>query len=138
MGERLRQSSAVPGRRADAPCGSTKAAAVREAAGEFRKQGINVAGDITVSTAATVKLALRSVSGIGYATSSYFLLLLGVPGVKPDRMIHRFLRDAAGRAFTNAHAEEVLREVAARFGVQAHELDHAIWRYESARARRRG
>ena len=57
-------------------------------------------------------------------------MLLGVPGIKPDRMIHRFLKDAAGHAFTNAYAEQVLRAVAAHFGVQAHELDHAVWWYQ--------
>ena len=90
-----------------------------------------------MSTAGTVKSTLRSVSGIGYATSNYFLILLGVPGIKPDRMIDRFLKDAAGRTFANVDAVEVLRAVAANLGVQEHELDHAIWAYERARARRR-
>lgn len=127
-------SQVSPGRREDAPCGPTKAAAVREAADKLRKEGVNVAGNIDVSTAATVKSTLRSVSGIGYATSNYFLMLLGVPGIKPDRMIHRFLKDAAGHAFSNTYAVGVLRAVAAHSGVPEHELDHAIWRYESERA----
>lgn len=127
-------SQVSPGRREDAPCGPTKAAAVREAADKLRKEGVNVAGNIDVSTAATVKSTLCSVSGIGYATSNYFLMLLGVPGIKPDRMIHRFLKDAAGRAFSNTYAVGVLRAVAAHSGVPEHELDHAIWRYESERA----
>lgn len=125
-----------PGRSTDAPCGRSKAAAVREAAGQLRKEGINIADDIDVSTATTVKSTLHSVSGIGYATSKYFLMLLGVPGIKPDRMIHRFLKDAAGHAFTNADAVQVLQAVAAHLGVQEHELDHAIWAYERARGRR--
>jgi hypothetical protein len=52
-----------PGRPADAPLGPSKAAAVREAADKLREQGINVAGDINVNTAATAKLALRSIPG---------------------------------------------------------------------------
>lgn len=124
-----------PRRGTEAPNGPSKAAAVREAASKLREAGINIADDIDISTVVTAKGALRSVSGIGYATVSYFLMLLGVPGIKPDRMIHRFLKDATDHAFTNGNAEQVLRAVAAHFGVQDHELDHAIWRYESERAR---
>ena len=123
-----------PGRGTQAPHGSSKAATIREAGEKLRKTGINVADDINADMTATVKTTLRSISGIGYATSNYFLMLLGVPGIKPDRMIHRFLKDAAGHAFTNAYADQVLRAVAAQLGVQGHELDHAIWRYESERA----
>jgi hypothetical protein len=61
-------------------------------------------------------------------------MLIGVPGVKPDRMIYRFLRNATGRSFSNARAEQVLRDVAAQFGVQEHALDHAIWRYQRKQA----
>jgi hypothetical protein len=61
-------------------------------------------------------------------------MLLGVPGIKPGRMIHCFLKDATSHAFTNAYAEQVLPAVATQLGDQEHELDHAIWRYESERA----
>jgi hypothetical protein len=108
----------------------------RQAAWALRQEGINVASHITAGNAAMVKLALRSVPGIGYATASYFLMLLGAPGVKPDRMIHRFLEDATGHPFTNAHAEQVLRRVAELLGVQPHEVDHAIWSFQRSRARR--
>lgn len=123
-----------PGRRANAARGQSKAATVREAAGKLREEGINIAAGIDSGTAVTAKTALRSVPGIGYATSNYFLMLLGVPSIKPDRMIHRFLKEATGHAFTNAYAEQVLRAVATKLGVQEHELDHAIWRYETERA----
>lgn len=123
-----------PNRSAHAPYGRSKAATVREAAGKLREQGINVAADVDSGTVATTKTTLRSVSGVGFATANYFLMLLGVPGIKPDRMIHRFLKDAAGHAFGNTYAVQVLQAVAAHFGVQEHELDHAIWRYESERA----
>jgi hypothetical protein len=119
-----------PGRSTEAPRGPSKAAAVREAAEKLRKADINVADDINTTTAATAKTTLRSISGIGYATANYFLMLLGVPGIKPDRMIHRFLKDAAGHAFSNAYAEQVLQPVAAHFGVQEHALDHAVWWYQ--------
>jgi hypothetical protein len=81
-----------------------------------------------------VKLALRSVPGIGYATLNYFLMLLGAPGVKPDCMIHRFLKEVTRRSLTNTHTEQALRTVADILGVHPHELDHAIWCYQSSGA----
>lgn len=123
-----------PGRRANAARGQSKAATVREAAGKLLEEGINIAAGIDSDIAGAAKTALRSVPGIGYATSNYFLMLLGVPGIKPDRMIRRFLKDATGHAFANAYAEQVLRAVATQLGIQEHELDHAIWQYERERA----
>ncbi len=123
-----------PGRPTSAPGGASKTAAVREAAAILRNVGISTASDITVESVDAAKGALRSVSGIGYATSNYFLMLLGLPGVKPDRMIHRFLKEATGRGLTNREAERVLIEAAQEFGVPVHELEHAIWRRESDRA----
>jgi hypothetical protein len=49
-------------------------------------------------------------------------------------MVHHFLRDAAGRAFSDAQAESAVIAAAERLGVQPHVLGHAIWRYESSRA----
>jgi hypothetical protein len=51
-------------------------------------------------------------------------------------MIHRFLTDATGLTFTNPDAERVLLAAAERLKVAPHDLDHAIWSYESKRARR--
>lgn len=134
--DRFGSRQVSPGR-PDAACGGRlKAATVREAACVLLRENINVADQIDVNTAPTVKRALCTVPGIGFATSNYFLMLLGAPGVKPDRMIRRFLKCAAGHAFTNAYAEQVLQEAAQRLGAQPHELDHAIWCYESARARK--
>jgi len=49
-------------------------------------------------------------------------------------MVHRFLRDAAGQAFSDAQAESAVIAAAERLGVQPHVLAHAIWRYESSKA----
>jgi 3-methyladenine DNA glycosylase/8-oxoguanine DNA glycosylase len=107
---------------------------VREAAEALRKHGISTAADIGLGNTETVQRVLLSIPGIGGATASYFLMLLGAPGVKPDRMVHRFLSDAAGHAFSNTQAEEVIKAAAGRLSVQSHVLDHAIWRYESTKA----
>ena len=66
----------------------------------LRQEDINIAGHITAANTATAKRVFQSVPGIGYATASYFLMLLGAPGIKPDRMIHRFLQDATGSSRT--------------------------------------
>jgi predicted nuclease of restriction endonuclease-like RecB superfamily len=47
----------------------------------------------------------------------------------------RFPKQAAGRKFTDTEAEHVIEDAARQLGVQSHELDHAIWRYESEQAR---
>ena len=123
-----------PTRPPSAPGGPSKAAAVREAAGALREQGINTAADIGLDNTGAVQNVLASVPGIGRGTASYFLMLLGAPGVKPDRMVHRFLSDAAGHPFSDAQAESVVIAAAGRLHVQPHVLDHAIWRYESSKA----
>jgi hypothetical protein len=124
-----------PRRLASAPNGRSKAAAVREAASALMAVGISRAEDVDKDSADTAKHALMGVGGIGFATANYFLMLLGAPGVKPDRMIHRFLRDATGHPFSNPNAVGVTTEVAIRLKAQPHDLDHAIWSYESKRTR---
>jgi hypothetical protein len=126
-----------PSRHPDSPGGPTKAAAVREAAAALVQANIMSAGDINTENAEKVKTVLRGVDGIGYATSNYFLMLLGAPGVKPDRMIHRFLRDATGRQLSNKYADQVLTAAAEELRTEPHRLEHAIWWYESDKAQRR-
>jgi hypothetical protein len=123
-----------PSRPASAPGGASKAAAVREAARLLLRQHVSVESDITSENAELVKKTLGGVPGIGFATTNYFLMLLGRPGVKPDRMIHRFLKEAAGHTFSNPEAEETIGAAAEQLGVEPHELEHAIWRFESDRA----
>ncbi|CAN5599198.1 heme peroxidase [soil metagenome] len=123
-----------PGRKPSAPNGPTKVAAVREAADALvDRVHVNTADDITEDNVGQVKQTLRSVPGIGYATTNYFLMLLGRPGVKPDRMIHRFLEVATGRDRSNSEAEELVTGVASNLRVAPHELEHAIWSHESKR-----
>jgi hypothetical protein len=123
-----------PTRPPSAPGGPSKAATVREAAGALREQGINTATDIGLGNTETAQRVLAAVPGIGRGTANYFLMLLGAPGARPDRMVHRFLRDAAGHAFSDAQAESAVIAAAERLSVQPHVLAHAIWRYESSKA----
>ena len=131
---RFGNSQVSPGRPASAPGGASKAATTRQAARALTNLGISVDTQIDINNVDTVKTALRSVPGLGYATVNYFLMLLGLPGVKPDRMIHRFVMDATGHDFTNTGAERTISAAARQLDVQPNELDHAIWSYESQRA----
>lgn len=133
--ERFGNSQHSPRRPSNAPGGPTKAAAVLEAAKALSAIGVSSAEDITDATVVNVKQEMIRIPGIGFATTNYFLMLMGRPGVKPDTMIHRFLATACGHKFSNRDAEEAVTTVADKLGVPAHLLDHAIWLYERDPAR---
>lgn len=71
-------------------------------------------------------------SGVTY---SYLLLLAGLPSVKPDRMVLRFLQQALGAdvAHTTNHAIELVMAAAQELEVSPRTLDHVIWRAASGR-----
>jgi hypothetical protein len=119
-----------PHRRSIDPGGPSKAAAVLEVAEKLASLGIVTAGDITDNNVAAVKAEMRKVRGVGYATTNYFLMLLGRPGVKPDTMVLRFLDRTLGRDTSVKEADAIVTAAATQIGVQAHELDHAIWAYQ--------
>ena len=68
-------------------------------------------------------------------TWSYFLMLVGIPGVKADRMIVRFVTQVLGRPreVSRKEASRLVEEVADIMGVNCIYLDHTIWRYQSGR-----
>lgn len=133
--------------------GVLKADAVAIAARMLASHGINQLEDLRVAIAgdqgAEVEAGWRTVpgqrSGISWA---YLLLLAGVPRVKPDRMIRRFVADAL--QIPDIGPEDAAQLVTAVHqatpGVSLIALDHAIWQYqrglrrasssESARPRR--
>ena len=72
-------------------------------------------------------------------TWTYFLMLAGVPGVKADRRIVRYVSRALGHQVGVVEAASLVAAVAAvaavadRRGLSQTKLDHAIWRKESGR-----
>ena len=89
-----------------------------------------------------LKKAYTSVLGLGPVTFEYFLMLLGVPGVKVDRMILDFVRRAEGndlkehevhQCVEDTHAEALAQKI-----VECNliEFEHAIWRFERQQTRR--
>ncbi len=71
-------------------------------------------------------------SGITY---SYLLMLTGLPSVRPDRMILRFLGQALGNdsAVDPQTAVELISETAKAMKVDPRALDHIAWRAASGR-----
>lgn len=71
-------------------------------------------------------------SGVTY---NYLLLLAGLPSVKPDRMVLRFLARALGAdaELTTGRAVELITAAADALEVSPRTLDHVIWRTASGR-----
>lgn len=101
---------------------------------------VSSADDALAAGKDKVTQAYTSVKGLGPVTAEYFQMHLGVPGVKADRMIIRFV----DRALLAEDLEETSGPSEARdLVIKAHEIDprgavslmafeHAIWRVESA------
>ncbi len=63
----------------------------------------------------------------------YFLMLLGLPGVKADRMVRRFVADALAVdevAVTEARANGLVRDAADQLRVDPRFMDYVIWQYQ--------
>lgn len=123
--------------RAGAPL---KAVAIHEAANVLAAEGITTSAglrDADVVRRKELEAAWRKVvgqrSGI---TWRYVLMLAGVPGVKPDRMICRFVADALDaprRSVGSEFAAEIVTAAAPELDMSATALDHAIWRFQRGR-----
>lgn len=72
-------------------------------------------------------------SGISWR---YLRMLVGLPDVKPDRMILRFVASALGieeRAISDERAVALIEAAAHHFEVDPRALDHEIWEYQSCK-----
>ncbi|MBN7371096.1 hypothetical protein [Mycobacteroides abscessus] len=122
--------------------GILKSEAIRDVATVLAAEGIDTVP--VLRQAATDEARLEQVrkawcavkgqrSGI---TWRYVLMLAGVPGVKPDRMICRFVADALEvprRSVGTAFAAEIVTAAAPELDMSATALDHAIWRFQRGR-----
>lgn len=88
----------------------------------------------------SVRSELERTKGVGPATSSYFLILLGVDGVKVDTLLGRWVRrETKDELIRNEEIEALVGKVATdHFNVNKQQLDYAIWRHESTKPRTRG
>jgi len=123
-----------------------KAAAAYEAAKILARHGLDTVSDVreTLSDRSAqhespVKKEWLGIPGQSSGlTWTYFLMLCGVPGVKADRMVLRFVRSAVGEDTDAREAAQLVEAVAEQLGVSYSVLDHAIWRQASGRSVLRG
>jgi len=120
-----------------------KATAILTAARELDAAGISTTIALRalvedLDDLAQVKRRWVSVTGQRSGISwRYLLMLAGVPGVKPDRMIRRALRQALGQdanRLTDTEIVDLMNATARELSVTTSHLDHALWRHQSGRS----
>jgi hypothetical protein len=119
--------------------GVLKAEAVLHEARILEDEGVELPADLTGASQERLdQLQERwsTVAGQGSGVSwRAFSMLVGLPEVKPDRMIRRFAAAALGRPRETAVSVEEARDLvlgaAAHLGVSPRALDNAIWSYQS-------
>jgi hypothetical protein len=92
--------------------------------------------------AKNLKSAFTETKGVGAVTFDYFLVLLGVPGVKADTMIRAFVDEAIHEDVLRGGGDEtrvaaskaaqLLRNAAKRLDLNESDLDHAVWLHQRA------
>jgi hypothetical protein len=122
--------------------GILKAGAIRDVARVLTAEEITTAAGLRAAADDEVRLeqvrkAWCAVKGQRSGiTWRYVLMLAGVPGVKPDRMICRFVADALDvprRSVGSEFAAEIVTAAAPGLDMSPTALDHAIWRFQRGR-----
>lgn len=122
-----------------------KAEAIRLAAALLDREGITDTAKLRAA-ADSPKLEkvksewLRIPGQSSGITWRYLLMLAGVPGVKPDRMIIRFVADSLGlsrRRVKTDFAAEAVMAAAKSLAMSPTDLDHAIWDWQRQQRRKR-
>ena len=99
------------------------------------KTALQIRDAVNSDKSKEVVQALRKTKGVGPATASYFLMLLGVDGVKVDTLLGSWVRvQMENPMLSDEEITELVSRVAIeKFDRKATELDYAIWRHESAK-----
>jgi hypothetical protein len=122
--------------------GVLKSEAIRDAARVLEARGIGTTAAIREAAEDAARLeevrkAWCSVRGQRSGiTWHYMQMLAGIPGVKPDRMICRFIADSLElprRSVTPPFALEILTAAAKEMGMSPTDLDHAVWQFQRNR-----
>ena len=134
----VRNEQLVPGR---SPLRMRKYRAVYEVAGTLVNRGWDTPDQIRLAASESreeLRNAFCSISGVGRAQFSYFLMLLGVEGVKADTLVTAWVEKATGATrLTQSEVEDLVQEAAQAIGVEPIILDHNIWWLESVSRKRR-
>lgn len=113
--------------------GILKADAVLRAATLFVEKRVATTAEVAVRWT-ELKPGWHGIPGQRSGVSwKYLLMLAGVDGVKPDRMIHAYLSGALGFAVSNDEAVEILTKVRQSWPEPRPtllQLDHAIWKHQ--------
>jgi hypothetical protein len=137
LAEVLKNRQLVPGRSHNRP---TKVEAVLDVAARMVEAQLDTPEEIRAAAAGDhtyVRRLIQGTSGVGPAQSSYFLMLLGVSGVKADTMVTRWVERTLTLGSLPPEKVEALVVAAAKvLKKSATDLDHAIWRTESTSRRR--
>ena len=118
-----------------------KGEAVFRAATELHNLGIDTTEQFRLADGAQLggeaKNAWCMIPGQGSGVSwRYLRMLTGLPDVKPDRMVIRFLATALSieeRSIAPDRAVALVQAAAKHFGVDQRALDHEIWEYQSGK-----
>jgi hypothetical protein len=110
-----------------------KAEVVVDAADRMVRAGVRSSADFAAHQP-EARTAYLETPGCGPVTWAYLRMLLGVDDVKADTWVMRFVRDAVPGVQSPDRAAALVKAVAADLSVEAHTLDHAIWRYQRAAA----
>jgi len=70
------------------------------------------------------------IPGLGFAVYQWLVMRQGVPTIKPDVHVRRFVESTIDRSPTDDEIVEALEEVATGLGLKAYELDWRIWEYQ--------
>jgi hypothetical protein len=123
------------------PGAAYKGEAVYRAATALHDLGIDTTGQFRLADGTLLgdqaRNAWRAVPGQGSGVSWRNLrMLVGLPDVKPDRMVIRFLAaalDAGEASIGPDRAVALVQAAAGHFGVDQRALDAEIWQYQSGR-----
>ncbi|MDD7812448.1 hypothetical protein PP713_07725 [Mycobacterium sp. CSUR Q5927] len=122
--------------------GVLKAEAIRAAAQTLAADGIETTADLRDAAGDEDRLvrvgaAWRAVAGQRSGiTWHYVQMLAGIPGVKPDRMICRFVADSLTvprKSITTEFAGAIVTAAAEALELSLTDLDHAIWQWQRMR-----
>lgn len=73
------------------------------------------------------------VKGLSFAIYKWLVMRQGVPTIKPDSNLKKFLSSVTDRRFSDKEAVEVLERIAQELSIPANELDWSIWDYQRDR-----
>jgi hypothetical protein len=132
----LQNNQFVPGR---SPHRLRKVDAILDVAGRLLGEGLDTPDQLRAAAdrdGNALRRCVQVTPGVGVAQSSYFLMLLGVQGIKADTLVTAWVEDALGRdGLSPRQIEEIVTRAATKLGLAPIAVDYAIWRKESTRRR---